>query len=156
MGIIVRRATKADIPALIRLNMAQADYHAKLDPFFKTGVQMKQKMRPYFEKQLRRRVGRVFIAEEGKRVVGFIIFEIQKSSPAASIPRVGSIRTIFVDQKARRSGAGSMLLDAAVQWLKLKNMNRLEIGVLPTNSAGLNFWMKKGFKERMKRMWKKI
>ncbi len=156
MTLIIRRATKADIPALIRLNTAQTDYHAKLDPSLKTGKQLKPRMKAFFLKHLPRVKGRTFVAVENKRVIGFAMCEIQKTSPATRMKEIGYMRTIFVDQKSRRSGAGNMLMTAATDWLKEKGMTRIELGAVSNNKIGLNFWYKQGFKERMKRLWKKI
>ena len=157
MDIIVRRATKADLPALIRLDVLQTDYHAKLDPkALKTGRELRSVFRKFFLKQLARRNGRTFVALDSKGVIGFLICEIQKMKIVYRFPKVGFISTVYVDKNARHSGTGTALLEEAVRWLKSKGMNRLELGVMCNNEIGMQFWEKQGFRPWWVKMWKKI
>ena len=153
---MIRRATKADLPALIRLNAGQHDYHAKLDPILRTGREMKSSSRTFFLRQIPRRNGRVFVAVNGKRVVGFLLCELQKQKKVYRQPVIGFVSSAFVEAGARRSGAGAALLKEATAWLKSKKMQRIELAAMSGNAIGIAFWEKNGFRERMKRFWKKI
>lgn len=157
MEIIIRRATKQDIPALIRLDVQTTDYHAKLDPkALKTGRELRSVFKKFFLKQLARRNGRIFVATEGAKTIGFLMCEIQKMKIVYRFPKVGFISTVYVEGKARRSGAGAALLEEAIRWLKSKGMNRLELGIMCNNDIGMEFWTKQGFKPWWVKMWKKI
>lgn len=67
--------------------------------------------------------------------LGFIVVHQQKTPPyVAIIPHnYAYIIDLAVTEKSRGLGIGTLLLEAADQWAKARNLDYLELGVLENN-----------------------
>ncbi|MFX1484554.1 MAG: GNAT family N-acetyltransferase, partial [Promethearchaeota archaeon] len=52
----------------------------------------------------------------------------------------------------RRLGVGTKLVDLAVEWFGVKEIDRIQLSVAALNQTGIDFWNKYGFKELSYRM----
>lgn len=57
----------------------------------------------------------------------------------------GYVSAVYVARAARRQGAGSMLLDELVRWLREKEVDRIEL-VTPSRGPARSLWVKRGFR----------
>jgi len=82
---------------------------------------------------------RGFVAEVNGRVVGYIAVSFEPDS------RLGSINMASVDPDYQRKGIGSMLMEAALEFLKLRGARKVCAAVSHVNRPAIMYYMKHGF-----------
>ena len=85
-------------------------------------------------------------AFDGKRRVGFINFEIDARSKTADI------QDIYIDQKDRRSGYGTEIMQSILKLCDQNSIECIELNVRRDNPAALAFWEKQRFITALYRM----
>ncbi len=89
----------------------------------------------------------LIIAERGGEAVGFVAGRIRALPPYLGGINAGFISEVYVDDRARGTGAGKRMLAAAATWFGQRGVSRLELHVVPGNDDGLAFYRKLGWKE---------
>jgi ribosomal protein S18 acetylase RimI-like enzyme len=57
-----------------------------------------------------------------------------------------------VTKNYRNNGIGTQMFESAVQWMKKKDVKRIELRVASTNELSRAFWKKQGFEVFLLRM----
>jgi ribosomal protein S18 acetylase RimI-like enzyme len=142
----IRRAKKADIQEIIKLNLRLIDYHKKLDRHNKNGNQVRTR----FEKVIKEQIGKkneiYFIAEESDFIVGYLYGEIVNGNFFRKYDKIGHIGHVFIDEKYRKREVGKSLFKEFVKWCKNKKIRHIELSVHAKNQLGIDVWKKFGFK----------
>ena len=81
------------------------------------------------------------IENHESNVIGYCISTANKG--------VGEIESIFIEQDHRQHGLGSLLIDKAIEWLKVSNCNKIILSVADGHESVFDFYMKKGFYPRL-------
>ena len=101
--MLIRKAKKKDIEKLSVL-------FDKYRIFYKQASDV-AKARSFLKKRIKRNESVIFVAEEGKELIGFAqLFPIFSS---VSIKRTWLLNDLYVDEKARGKGTATKLLNAA-------------------------------------------
>jgi len=81
----------------------------------------------------------ILVAEDGDRIVGYLhlILEDQEGG--------GWARNLAVASRQRRRGIGTALLQAAANWLRQRNLNRLTLEMTTKNYPAICLAQKLGF-----------
>jgi [ribosomal protein S18]-alanine N-acetyltransferase len=80
---------------------------------------------------------RIFVAEEGGRLLGFAAAQI--------ILDACELDSIAVDVTARRSGVGRTLLAALFDWVSKQQIFRVQLEVRDGNKKAIAFYLSSGF-----------
>jgi len=88
----------------------------------------------------------VFVAEDTRQIVGFIILKVQD---APAIPILHPRRTAFVDVVAvdaaeRNRGIGTALMNTAVIWGRARGAESLELKVFEVNAPAIDVYQRLG------------
>ncbi|MDG4785590.1 GNAT family N-acetyltransferase [Micromonospora sp. WMMD1102] len=149
--LTVRRATLADVPALVELRLANAEAHLALDADTYRVPQRAAVVR-HFAGTLADEVGRdgVLLAEDREgRVVGMIEVLPQSAPPEHQILRPvpsAQVHTVVLPD-ARRLGVGSTLLHAAERWATERGIRYLSAGIYHRNLEAVRFYSRHGYTE---------
>jgi ribosomal protein S18 acetylase RimI-like enzyme len=100
--------------------------------------------------------GLVLVALDQGRVVGFALAEIRGPHKVYRLERYGALDTVAVAADYRRRGVGEAMLREILNWLRSKNVGRVELEVLSGNDVGYGFWRKLGFKDYRHRLFLKL
>jgi N-acetylglutamate synthase len=92
------------------------------------------------EKYIERNPGTSFVAFDGDRLVGTIL--------GGHDGRRGYIYHLAVHPEYRKRGIGRKLAEATLAALKAEGINKVHLFIFNTNSAGIEFWKKLGWKLR--------
>jgi ribosomal-protein-alanine N-acetyltransferase len=84
------------------------------------------------------------VSEEGRRVTGFLI--------GREVAGEAEILNLAVLVAKRRRGEGSVLLKAAVEELRARQVSRVFLEVRESNEAGTAFYEKQGFSKTGRRV----
>jgi GNAT superfamily N-acetyltransferase len=133
---VVRRATVDDLPRLVELWTAQRDIETQLDP--RLGLLARDDMASRLQVGLQddAKASVVFVACLDDVILGFTW---------GKFAAVGIVAALVVDAHDGRGGVGSVLLDAAVDWLRDMGAQHLVIEDVPRHVAVQHaFWRAKG------------
>jgi GNAT superfamily N-acetyltransferase len=128
----IRAATRADVPAILQLIRALADYEKLLDQVVATEASIDASLfgaRPYAEALLAWREG---------RAVGFALF-FHNYSTFLGRPGI-YLEDLFVQPEARGHGVGRALLARVAQLAVARDCGRLEWAVLDWNQPAIEFY----------------
>lgn len=128
----LRRATRADVPEILRLIRALAEYEKLSGEVVATEAALAQTLfgeRPAAE---------VLLAEEGGRAVGFALF-FHNYSTFLGQPGI-YLEDLFVESAFRGHGLGKQLLQAIARLAVERGCGRFEWAVLDWNEPAIGFY----------------
>lgn len=147
-GVRIRKATEADIPAVVRLlrelfvNELRHGYDPTLDANFPATPFVRERYRS----SLRARLRTLLVAESRGRVVGYCYGVI--SAPLRfrkGRPRVAELVHLVVDPKTRGRGVGTALIEAFLEWTRAKGVTRAKLVVSAPNRRAWTLYRRAGF-----------
>jgi len=153
----IRKATIKDVPEMRKIDrfaqiLKKCSPIDRLDPKYK----LKKGEKSYFEKFVLGKNKWVYIAEENKKIVGFVLFNIEKREPYWNIKKVGYIDLLFVSKTARQKGIANMFLEKAYEIFKTKDLDYVTLDAQTANNLAIKVWKRKGFKHHKLHLFKKI
>jgi ribosomal protein S18 acetylase RimI-like enzyme len=153
---LVRPATRADLPSVIRLWREMWDLHAALDPRFETSPDADRAMREFLDGHYDSDDSRILVAEEGATVVGYTLGTILENPPVIPHPRFGYVADLAVTASARRQGTGARLLAELHAWFRSRGVATAEVQVAVINRESRAFWRKNGYTDFLERLQRRI
>ena len=100
----------------------------------------------YINWLLRRDVAGLFVVKDGDKIVGFMAVDGNWYSKKYN-KVVGAIHEIFVDPDYFGKGAGSMLMEKAIEYFKQRNLDLIELWVGDKNEKAMKFYEEFGFRK---------
>ncbi|MFB7934031.1 GNAT family N-acetyltransferase [Streptomyces sp. NPDC056039] len=149
MPILVRAAERDDVPALVRLRLANAERHVQLDPAVYR-VPDTEAVRRHFEEVLSGSKVVILVAEVVGEVVGMVEVVLLADPPDHQILapcRAADIHTVVLDGH-RGEGVGSALLIAAEQAAAERGVSIIYAGIFAPNKGAVRFYSSAGFRPR--------
>ena len=107
----------------------------------------------YIYKLLKDKNCLVLIAEENKKIVGYIISFIQERQPF--LKKVGYISETYTLPSMRGKGIAKQLVKYTFDWFKKYNLSWYVVSTHSLDKEANSFWKNKGFKEFNKVLKKK-
>lgn len=132
----LRRAVRADVPGILRLIKALAEYEKLSHEVVATEAALAQTLfgaTPAAE---------VLLAEDGSRAIGFALF-FQNYSTFLGKPGI-YLEDLFVEPTARGQGVGKALLQAVAKLAVERGCGRFEWSVLDWNEPAIGFYKSLG------------
>jgi GNAT superfamily N-acetyltransferase len=151
--IRIRAAVPEDRPALGRFGAALMRQHHASDPrrFILTDHPEEGYGR-FLVSMLSDDDVLVRVAERSDGVVGYVFASIEGTSWRDLRGPCGFIHDVFVDDRARREGAGEALLRAAVDWIHSRGMTQVVLWSKTGNASAQHLFTKLGFRATMHEM----
>jgi GNAT superfamily N-acetyltransferase len=143
----VRRAGGADLEALTRLWLELTEHHADFEPLYALRPDALPEVRRLLEAQLGSPDSALFLAESGDSAAGFASVYVAHAPPIHPEQVRGEIGDLYVAPGFRRSGLGSALVERSVDWLRERNVLRVEVRVVTGNREGQAFWRAQGYRD---------
>jgi ribosomal protein S18 acetylase RimI-like enzyme len=146
-------ATESQVPEIVELWKEFWDFHQNLDPkFFVMSEDGPSKFGEYVRGLIKSDDSQVLVAFDQGQVVGYSISQICKRPPVAKQTYYGFISDLGVKAEYRRKGLGKQILHQILEWLKSRQIDRIELTVIAKNQIGYSFWKKQGFEVFLHRM----
>jgi GNAT superfamily N-acetyltransferase len=154
---VIRRATRADQPALGRYGAALMRQHYDFDPQRFILVDQPEKgYGRFLVSQLEERDSVVLVAERDGEVLGYTFASLEPASWKELRAACGFLHDVYVDERARRSGMGRRLVGAAIEWLESKQAPRVVLGSAAKNEGAQRFFAGLGFRPTMVEMTREL
>lgn len=153
-GVIIRRATRADVPAIGRLAALLVKTHHDFDRrrFIAPTPNTAAGYGSFLGSQLDERNVVVLVAVEDEQVIGYTYAGVEGSDWMSLRGRAGVLHDILVDAEHRSRGVGRMLLDATVALLKSLGAPQLVLWTAEGNEAAQRLFTSAGFRRTMVEM----
>ena len=94
----------------------------------------------------------VLVAEHGATVVGYVFADVEPTNWMELRGPCGVVHDIYVDQAARRLGAGRALLSAAIAWIRSKGRKQVVLLTKSKNENAQRLFTTLGFRPTMVEM----
>ncbi len=151
------KAGERHIPAICRLWWEFMIYSADVDPILApidgtVPIFEKEHLRPAMQNEN----NLVLVALDGKKVVGYSFSLIQDPGKLAKRKKYGCIHDLFVTADYRRRGIGEKMYDEILKWFHAKDIDRVELNVIPGNRAACSFWRKQEYEDFQYTLYRKI
>ena len=151
--ITVRPATTSDRDALGRFGGALMRMHHDADP--KRFIMVDHPEPGYgrfLVSQLANPNSLVMVAEHAGAVVGYVFADVESTSWMDLRGPCGIVHDIYVDESARRLGAGRQLMNAAIAWIRSKGRSQVVLLTKNRNERALHLFTALGFRTTMVEM----
>jgi ribosomal protein S18 acetylase RimI-like enzyme len=154
----IRRATRADLPALGRLGALLMRTHYNLDQarFLAAGPDAEEGYAWFLGTQLSSAESAVFVAEQDGAAVGYVYAGLEPLSWKELRDAAGFIHDVAVLEEARRSGVAQALLDAAIAWLREQGAPRVVLWTAEKNDDAQRLFARLGFRRTMIEMTREL
>lgn len=151
---IIRRAAKADLPALGRLGALLVQTHYAFDParFMAPRPDAGEGYAWFLGTQLEHDDTVIFVAERGGQLLGYVYASLEPLNWKELRDEAGFIHDIIVDETARRSGLAAALIQHAADWLRERGMPRVILWTADQNNAAQELFTRAGFRRTMVEM----
>lgn len=150
MPILVRAAEREDVPALVRLRLANAERHVQLDPVIYRVPDIEAVHRHFEEVLAAESRVLILVAEVAGEVVGTVEIVLLPDPPDHQIlapRRAAEIHTVVLDGH-RGKGLGAALLMAAEKAAAERGVQVVYAGIFAPNKGAVRFYSSVGFGPR--------
>jgi ribosomal protein S18 acetylase RimI-like enzyme len=157
--MIIRRATESDLPTLGRLGALLMRTHFEFDSkrFLDPGTHPEEGYAWFLGEQLKDEANVVvLVAEQEASVVGYVYAGLEPISWKELRDACGFIHDIVVDERGRRGGVATALLEAAMRWLKEQGAPRVVLQTAEPNQPAQRLFARLGFRRTMVEMTKEL
>lgn len=145
-----RRAVPGDVPGLTELWIEITTHHADIDPLFTLRRDAAAEIRRLLAAQLGDPDTAIFVWEAEGELLGFCSVATGVARrPILEETRRAEISDLGVRASARRRGIGRALAEAALDWVRGRGVERVEVRVATGNREGQAFWRALGFGDLM-------
>jgi len=148
-GVIIRRAKKEDVPAIVAMNAELLRFHEPLDKSFGIAVSDRALRRILMKHKADRvatRCVRLAVAEYSGKVVGYCFSFATTRLPVGQTRRAVHVQDMCVAARCRRRGIGRALFDDVAHWARSRGITRIEVAFAPANKLSSSFWQGLGFR----------
>jgi ribosomal protein S18 acetylase RimI-like enzyme len=162
----IRPATPSDLPALGRLGALLMRTHYNFDQkrFLEPGANADEGYAWFLGEQLKDEgnavvlVAEPFDSAQGKpgEVVGYVYAALEPISWKELRDACGFIHDVAVDERARRHGIATALVEAAMKWLSDQGAPRVVLGTAEQNAAAQRLFSRLGFRRTMVEMTREL
>jgi ribosomal protein S18 acetylase RimI-like enzyme len=143
----IRKATLQDLEVLHELQLELAKYEYKLDKNLKNPLRVKEQYYKYYKRKFKNEDCRFFVAEENRKVIGYIVGWIERLPGIYRHKKRGYVADVFVLEEHRGKGVGKKLLEALLKWFKSQKVRWIRLSVYSNNTNAVKVWKKLGFKD---------
>jgi ribosomal protein S18 acetylase RimI-like enzyme len=154
----IRLATSADLPALGRLGATLMRTHHDFDPqrFMEPGTDPADGYAWFLGRQLKDDDVVIFVAEQQGDVIGYVYAGLEPISWKELRDACGFIHDVVVDERGRRSGTATALIEKAVAWLREHGAPRVMLWTAEKNDAAQRLFTRLGFRRTMIEMTREL
>ena len=154
--IEIIRAEEKYISQIAKLWRGLMMYHAEFDPYCELLDNAEEHYIKFTTDELKDENTLLLLAVYSGEAVGYMYGKIQDYPPVIKQFKQFYIEDMFIREDYRGHGIGKILLEKTSEWVRSKDIDRLQLDVHLKNPRGFNFWKECGFQEECYLMYKDI
>jgi GNAT superfamily N-acetyltransferase len=157
-GVVIRPAKKSDLPTLGKLGALLLRTHYAYDSarFMTPPAKSEEGYAWFLGTQLAEPDVVVLVAERNGHVVGYVYAGLEPESWKELRGAAGFIHDVVVDERARRTGVATALIEAANAWLRDHRAPRVMLWTAEQNDGAQRFFGRLGFRRTMIEMTREL
>ena len=161
-SIAVRRATRADLPAVVPLAVSLVHQHHGFDPLrFALFERLEEGYAWFLGRELDDADAVVLVAtrphgDDGDRVVGYAYGRVEARSYEQLLDRHGALHDLFVEEGARGLGVATRLVARMMTELAAMGAPRVVLAAAAQNERAQRLFEKLGFRRTMVEMTREL
>jgi ribosomal protein S18 acetylase RimI-like enzyme len=157
-GVIVRRATAADLPAIGALGALLVKEHHDFDPqrFLAARDRTPVDYAAFLSKQLDDAAAAVLVAEENGKVIGYSYAALEGYDYMTLRGPAGILHDIVVEPAHRGRGVGRLMLEATLAYLRSGGAPRVVLSTAERNEPAQRLFASMGFRRTMVEMTREL
>ena len=132
----VRAAERRDLARVAALWTAITEHHAGLDPLFTMRSDADVALRDLLDAMQRDPESLILVYDEAGDLPAMLIVRVDQSPPILRETRRAEITDLGVREDERRRGIADVLVDAALAWVQISGVDRIEVNVAKGNAEG--------------------
>ena len=152
----IRKATIKDFESLKEIKILSKIEEARYADTLKRISKTKEDYISYLKQDLTRKTRVVFIALEGKKVVGMVLSQYFKPLVISKFKRKGYMNNLYVLKEYRNKNIGKKLIARAWKWLEDKKVEFVTLEVHVDNKGAIALYHRLGFQDYTIKMSKSI
>ena len=141
----IRKATVADLDAILNLWQELMEFHRQRNPHFALASDGREQFTEFIAGHMKADTSCVLVAAEDGEVAGYCLAMQMKYPPVFAQRDCGLLSDLAVTARCRRHGLGERLYRTAQSWFANRNIRRIEVRVTVSNEVSTAFWKKMGF-----------
>jgi GNAT superfamily N-acetyltransferase len=156
--VTIRRATRSDLPALGTFGalLMRAHYEFDRQRFMAPGGNPEDGYAWFLGTQLKEEDVVVLVAEQHGSVVGYVYAGLEPQSWKELRDACGFIHDVVVDERERRTGVATQLIEAAIEWLREHGAPRVMLWTAQPNDGAQRLFETLGFRRTMVEMTREL
>jgi ribosomal protein S18 acetylase RimI-like enzyme len=148
--VAVRTAVPDDMPAAARLAAKLVRYHYTLDPKrYLLAEPLEEGYEHFLRGELRSKKAVVVVAENEGAIIGYAYGRLEPRNWNDLLEACGKLHDVYVDEAARRLGAGALLVREVCARLEALGAPRVLLLTAAQNDEGQALFAKLGFRRTM-------
>ena len=152
MAVIVRRAAEKDAPAVAAFALRLFVQHREYDAHRFMSIDDAAQAARYYTSRMNAPDAAVLVAEADERVVGFAFLQYEAVDYAELLENAVWLHDIYLDEAARATGAGRMLIEESSKIARQMGADKLMLSVAAKNTYAREFFERRGFRPTMVEM----
>jgi len=145
MTIKIRKATLKDLEEIKKLNQELFNYDFKFDKTL--DLEWPSKNKDYYKKRITGKDSITLIAEDEKKIVGYLIGVIVEGEGYRNIKKIAELENMFISENYRRKGIGKSLIINFINWAKGENVKKIKVVASAKNNCAIELYKKSGFSD---------
>jgi len=98
----------------------------------------------------------IFVAEQDGEVIGYVYAGLEPISWKELRDACGFVHDVVVDERGRRHGVATLLIEKAVEWLHERGAPRVILWTAEKNAGAQRLFVKLGFRRTMIEMTREL
>jgi ribosomal protein S18 acetylase RimI-like enzyme len=150
-SVLIRTATRADLPVVARLAAKLVRYHYALDPKrYLLAEPLEEGYEHFLGGELKSKRAVVIVAtREDGAIIGYAYGRMEPRDWNDLLEACGKLHDVYVDESARRLGAGALLVRETCARLEALGAPRVLLLTAAQNDEGQALFAKLGFRRTM-------
>lgn len=158
MPVVIRKAEPRDLESLGRLGAMLMRTHYAFDPlrFLAPHPGVEHGYAAFLGSRIDSPDEVILVAEKDGHIAGYLFAALEPMSWKELRGPAGFIHDVAVDEPDRRTGVATMLMHAAMEWLRDHGAPRVVLGTAAPNTAAQTLFHRLGFRDTMLEMTKEL
>jgi GNAT superfamily N-acetyltransferase len=149
MTVTVRRARLEDAPVVAEMAIKLIVQHQNYDPRRFSRLATVEQAEWFYGSQTETKDAAVLVAEIENKIVGFAYIQLKAKDYANLLENAAWLHDIYIDETARGSGAGKLLIEGSIEAAKELGADKLMLSVAAKNEFAKGFFEREGFRATM-------
>jgi len=157
-GLVIRRATNADLPGLGRLGALLVQQHHDFDPrrFLAPNPRTAHHYAEFLGSQLDDPDALVLVAEQDARVIGYAFVVMEGYDYKSLRGPAALLHDVLVDPDHRGRGVGRRLLDETLSIVQARGARQIVLSTAERNEPAQQLFARIGFRRTMIEMTREL